>query len=448
MPTLASFIDRYFPDPDPVVSADTVAVRCPVCDRPHALRVRAFPEISGAMILCSCGATSDAIAAALDVPASTFDAHLGAVSVSGSATLSGTILDAPDAATLPGLLTRSGLASIPPAEPLIADTLNRRTLAFMAGAPGSAKSFHLLAWAAHIATGTPWQGRKVERGRVLYIVAEGAYGIHDRLTAWETHTGHSIPDEGLSIYPDALQLTDETVLSALRVHVTAEDYDLIAIDTLSRCAVGLDENSAADMSRFVEAAETLKRATTRGTVVIAHHSSKSGAGLRGSSVIEGAADTVYLTARRRDGDFILTRDKNKSGPREDAHVFTLQPVGDSAVLVAEGLDPSPREDSYLTAWRALDSYFGSKGQVFTRAEAWATIRTDERFDLGRSSFYRQTDALIHQGIVEKIDTSAKASDRFRIDRDRASAMRLPLIPTPEEFMGPLTALPGDDPFSD
>ena len=58
------------------------------------------------------------------------------------------------------------LDDLPQAEPLIEGVLMRH--------------------AYSVATGLPWQGRRVEQVKVLYIIGEGAYGLAPRKRAWES----------------------------------------------------------------------------------------------------------------------------------------------------------------------------------------------------------------------------------------------------------------------
>src|SRR5690606_38417102 len=77
---------------------------------------------------------------------------------------------------------------------------------------------------------------------------------------------------------------------------------LLIIDTLSRFfGDGDDENSAKDMKRFVGAINTLMTKYPSLHVMIVHHSGKDvDRGMRGSSALQGAADTVIQC--RKDGD--------------------------------------------------------------------------------------------------------------------------------------------------
>lgn len=60
---------------------------------------------------------------------------------------------------------------------LIDDWLPATGIAAVYGHPGSGKSFLVLDMAAAVASGTEWAGRHVERGLVVYVVAEGQTGL-------------------------------------------------------------------------------------------------------------------------------------------------------------------------------------------------------------------------------------------------------------------------------
>ena len=47
------------------------------------------------------------------------------------------------------------------------------------------KTFIALDWALCISSGTPWHGRPVTQGPVLYIAGEGQRGIQKRIEAWK-----------------------------------------------------------------------------------------------------------------------------------------------------------------------------------------------------------------------------------------------------------------------
>src|SRR3712207_4979678 len=68
---------------------------------------------------------------------------------------------------------------------LIDGVLTEGGVAALYGSPGSFKTFIALDMAASVAVGIGWAGKPTRRRRVLYISAEGAAGLQDRIEAWE-----------------------------------------------------------------------------------------------------------------------------------------------------------------------------------------------------------------------------------------------------------------------
>ena len=169
------------------------------------------------------------------------------------------------------LISRADLANLPEPEPLIEDTLDRNTLVVLAAPWGTGKSFVAQDWSACVDTGKNWQGREVQRGRVLYVMAEGVSGMHGRLSAWEYAWHEQITN--MAVLPIAVNLTDARHRLHLLDLAAAERYDLVVIDTLARCMVGADENSAKDVGVVVDTLERLREACG-GTVLAVHHTGK------------------------------------------------------------------------------------------------------------------------------------------------------------------------------
>jgi hypothetical protein len=229
------------------------------------------------------------------------------------------------------LLTRSELDSLPEPEPLIENTLDRRTVALLAGYWGTLKSFLALDWALSIANGHPWQGRTTVTGPVIYVAAEGAYGIHKRIEAWEYSwgRGRKTTDEMFRVYPAPINMLHPGEVRELCAMV--DGMALVAIDTVNRCAVGGDENSARDMGMFVDALYRLRAATGDGCALALHHTGKDKTTIRGSSALEAGVDTIYQTEGDHTG-VTLKRTKRKDGPPDDAHQLRLETILDSGVV--------------------------------------------------------------------------------------------------------------------
>ncbi len=176
--------------------------------------------------------------------------------------------------------------------------LDQGTTALLFGKWGTAKSFIGFDWAASVATGRKWQGRRVAQRRALYIAAEGAFGLKGRSNAWETGWQTEIHDGQLEVSAAGEPHPLRRSRCPGRPHRT-NGYGLVVLDTLARCMVGADENTPKDVGLVIDAMTRLLQHTPdgRGVVLGVHHTGKDGKTLRGSSAFEGGVDTAYLTTR-------------------------------------------------------------------------------------------------------------------------------------------------------
>ena len=288
------------------------------------------------------------------------------------------------------LLSRSALNQLPKAEPLIGNVLDQGTVALLYGRWGSGKSFIALDWAASVATGRAWQSRPTEQRRVLYVAAEGAYGLRARLDAWEQGWKTTVEDGQMEILPRPLNLTNAFEVSSLAALIAWNGYGLVLFDTLARCMVGADENSAKDCGQVVDAMHRLREATPdgRGVVTAVHHTGKDGRTFRGSSVFEAGADTVY--AVNLDGQVVtLKREKRKDGPQDDQHSLKLDPIPgtDSCVMsIHRGADTSGAAARLMSVFLSVfDSMGCSRADLRSAAE------------MPPSSFHRALSELLRSG---------------------------------------------------
>lgn len=299
-------------------------------------------------------------------------------------------VDPPGGRLAERLLTRSALRSLPAPEPLIVNTLDMGTTALLYGKWGTAKSFIALDWAASVATGRRWQNRHTERRRVLYVAAEGAFGLRARFDAWETGWQTKIDDAGLHILPSPVNLTRTPDVLALMALIEDRGYDFVILDTLARCMVGADENSAKDTGVVVDAMTRLLEHTPggRGVILGVHHAGKDGKTLRGSSAFESGVDCVYFTSR--DGDVInLERQKRKDGPEHDAHELRIDPVpgtGSAGISVHRGGGQTQRADKLLTTFV---HHFSTTGA--SKAELRKVA------DMPDTTFFRAVSDLVKSG---------------------------------------------------
>jgi hypothetical protein len=288
------------------------------------------------------------------------------------------------------ILTRSALHELPDPEPLIDNVLDQGTVGLLYGKWGTGKSFIALDWGASVATARPWQGRRTEQRKVLYVAAEGAYGLKGRTNAWEVGWHTSIGDDDLAILPQPVNLTNTAEVRNLAALIEWGGYGFIVLDTLARCMVGADENSAKDCGEVVDALHQLRQATPdgRGVVLGVHHTGKDGKTFRGSSVFEAGADTVYAV-KADCGQISLEREKRKDGPESDYHELMLEPLegtGSCVVNVSRGVRQIDRADQLLSHFL---SHFGDTGATPTQLI--------ETCDMSKPTIYRALADLRERG---------------------------------------------------
>jgi hypothetical protein len=217
------------------------------------------------------------------------------------------------------LLHADELDSLPPQTWLIDGELPSNALAVLFGPSGSGKSFLALDEAARLA----------QTHNVVYVAAEGASGYANRKNAWKQHHNQGIGK--LHFWTEAVNLMNEKEVQAFIDAISHLEKPIVYIDTLARCMVGGDENSAKDMGIAIAACDTIRRATGE-LVKVVHHTGKNGTSERGSSALRGAAD-VMIEVTDDDGVITVACSKMKdAAPFEPRH-YRLLPVGDSCVIV-------------------------------------------------------------------------------------------------------------------
>ncbi len=195
--------------------------------------------------------------------------------------------------------------------------LPEQGLGMVYGPSGIAKSFMALDMLGCISDGRTYgaDGRKTKQGRVVYVMAEGAGGMRQRLRAYRhrypaAHHNFKIIDAA----PNLMNPAD--VGEVMQTIMEAGGADVIMFDTLHSCMAGGDENSAKDMSVLLNHARAIQ-ACINGLVMFVHHSGKDETkGARGSSSIRAAMEVeielglnpkfpgkrIARIAKQRDGD--------------------------------------------------------------------------------------------------------------------------------------------------
>ena len=113
---------------------------------------------------------------------------------------------------------------------------------------------------------------------VVYVAGEGLYGYAARYEVGKVHLSVD-PNlvNNLKFYCEPVQITDDDSRQEFIDHIAFEGIhpDLIVIDTLARCAVGLEENSNKEMGEFVAALDLI-RLQYDCAVLVVHHTGKDG----------------------------------------------------------------------------------------------------------------------------------------------------------------------------
>jgi AAA domain len=283
----------------------------------------------------------------------------------------------------------------PPA--LVEGLLQQDSLALVYGPSGSGKTFVGLDLTLHLAHSAEWHGREVQGGPVLYVIAESPYSLAPRVRSWLTH--HHLQTTGpvhwLPFAPNLLDRDDVALLIELASEL---DPVLIIIDTLARCMVGGDENSAKDMGLAVDALARLQHAT-ESCVLPFHHTGKDpSAGARGSSALQAALDTEIEVRKSGDG-FRLDVTKQRSGPDGTVGRFRLEPIGDSCVVAPLGDTVSDDPSWAIPMLESLDALDVGGGVSNGK---WATAT-----QLADRTFQRHVKPLLVLGLTANVGSPAR-----------------------------------------
>ncbi|MEU2171185.1 AAA family ATPase [Micromonospora chersina] len=280
------------------------------------------------------------------------------------------------------LLKRSELSKLPVPEPLIADVMHRETIVVLAGKFGSYKSFVTVGMGCSLAAGVPWMGHEVpEAVPVLYVAAEGAYGIRKRVDAWEAAHG-PVPD-AFYLLPEAARLLVPADVAEMDELIRDLGIKVLIIDTLHASAPGADENNSKEIGPLYD---TLRRLRARHgvTTILVHHTGHAGERARGSSSIEDDADTAFVIKLEGDGrdantQRTLHHRKAKDGALLDPMPLrlTLVPGTDSGYVEPGAVDLLPGSLTVETLLGWLEE-LAPDGSITGRPMAETLLRDNNR----------------------------------------------------------------------
>jgi hypothetical protein len=236
------------------------------------------------------------------------------------------------------------------------------------GLPSTLKSATTLDIGLCVAAGIPWHGREVRQGRVVYVIGEGLTGLHARIAAWQRRHGVEI-DPSRFVVTDAVQLNDPAAVSELAEGIGSAD--LIVIDTLARCAVGVEENNAKEMGQVMHALGELRRRTGAATLTV-HHAGWEGTRIRGSSAVLGTLDSLMLATRSGD-ELTIKFDKARDWQEaDDLHLRVERELFSFVLVDSDGIDAA-----HVAFGDLLDVWpEGSEATPVRRSDAAARLGID------------------------------------------------------------------------
>lgn len=226
----------------------------------------------------------------------------------------------------------------------------RSGLGVIFGASGAGKSFTALDVACAISRGVEWRGRKVRKGRVIMVVAEGEGGFTLRLQAYSTEYGVPLTELPAIIAeaPNLIEAPD--VIELTKAIIEFGGADMIIVDTLAASFQG-NENAGEDMGKVIAHCKFLQR-NTGAFVWLVHHSGKDEAkGSRGWSGLKAAMDVEMSVTCA--GDLRIVKvTKMKDGQEGDEFGFLLKQVilgkdedgDDITSCVIQAVDVPSREE--------------------------------------------------------------------------------------------------------
>jgi hypothetical protein len=315
------------------------------------------------------------------------------------------------APSVPLLLTFSQLLTQPDLPWLIEGVLPAEGVGVLCGNRGAYKSMLALDWLATVASGAPdWFGHAVaKRGPAVYVYAEGRAGLGQRARA--VQLARRLPDDlPLRVRPTAVSLMDARAVDGLIEDIGADAPALVVLDTLARNMPGGDENKQVDMNAVVASCDKIKERFGC-FVLLVHHLNRSGT-LRGSTVLDGAVETVFDLERTGKCAATLTCTKQKDN-EERTWSLRLRPEAQSLVVAAAEAKEAeaPRVKDPLTkdgqaAFRTLVEHGGEM-----RMADWIAAAEEERA-VGKTGTKNARAAAENAGLIEKVEGGRTAPVRL------------------------------------
>ncbi len=210
--------------------------------------------------------------------------------------------------------------------------LTENAMSVVYGESNCGKTFFMSDLAFHVAQGKRYNGRRVEKGNVLYLSLEGKRGIKNRIAAYKME--NNVDLDGFLMMPcqvDFINSEDDIPQLVELIMEANKAFDhnikLVVVDTLARAIGGGDENSGVDMGTLVKHSDLIRQ-YTNAHICFIHHSGKNKAlGARGHSSLRAAVDTEIEISRAENADYSTVKiPKQRDMDRDNDFYFKLKRV--------------------------------------------------------------------------------------------------------------------------
>ena len=296
--------------------------------------------------------------------------------------------------------SRDDLMNTPDPKYLIDQVLPERSLAVLVGAPGIGKTFCSLGISLSICAGLDWLGYKTCSGSAIYITSEGLNGLKLRLQAWECF--YEVKAENFGYVAEAPNFLIEDEIQELIEKIESSHIkkpSLIVIDTLARHMIGGDENSAQHMGVFVANADKIRTHFNCAVIVVHHTGKKQGNSFaeRGSSALRGAADTMLLMDKNKNGTYIKCEKQKDSEPFENIPVALKEvnfPNNSNSCVLVKADSESELEDKLDKEKEKILTALLQAGDDGLRSKRLIGIT-----GIPESSYHRHREYLVIHGFI-------------------------------------------------
>lgn len=250
---------------------------------------------------------------------------------------------APEVKTKFKIYTGSDMTELPEPHWIIPELLPEGSVGIFSAPKGSFKSFLTLDACMGVASGLEtFAGEPLETGLTFFGAHEGFNVIGKvHYPAWCEAKGlNPKEDNGFYLmrgprvaYDEALPFAEAIDRQVQRI---GEQPRLIALDTYSRCMVGLNENDPGDANKFMDFCYSLVENWPGVSVIVPAHKGKDGSkGTRGSSAFEAACDFVIDIDRKDRSSLVEVSVKFQRAGKERDMAYSLQGKKIAGSLVFE-----------------------------------------------------------------------------------------------------------------